>query len=309
MVKKIVRYLRSVPRAVLCFGWSERGDTVVVTVDADQAGCSETRRSTSSGVIQVNDHVLSEWSTTQSTVALSSGESAFVAIVKGVVMGLSTRNLLNELGGCITQVVIRSDSSARRGMASSLGVGRRSMHLETKSLFAQHLIKDGLVVLEPVHTKVKTADIGMKYLDAPTMRRLIGLLGVRLLTLDGAEARRCEDAQQVQDDGRFVFVWTAVVTAVNILVTVCIMCRNCYVVHTETLTEDVNEINKEVDECETQKPIAIVGDVWTNCVPTFLTADEPLRLRAAAAPFNTENLCGEYGPLLFFLFKHMMNEN
>ena len=60
MVKKIVRYLKSVPRAVLCFGWSERGDTVVVTVDADHAGCSETRRSTSSGVIQVNDHVLSE---------------------------------------------------------------------------------------------------------------------------------------------------------------------------------------------------------------------------------------------------------
>ena len=98
---KIVRYLRSVPRAVLCFGWSERGDTVVVTVDADHAGCSETRRSTSSGVIQVNDHVLSEWSTTQSTVALSSGESEFVAIVKGVVMGLFTRNLLNELGWCI----------------------------------------------------------------------------------------------------------------------------------------------------------------------------------------------------------------
>ena len=102
MLKKIVRYLRSVPRAVLCFGWSERGDTVVVTVDADHAGCSETRRSTSSGVIQVNGHVLSEWSTTQSTVALSSGASEFVAIVKGVVMGLFTRNLLNELGWCIT---------------------------------------------------------------------------------------------------------------------------------------------------------------------------------------------------------------
>ena len=69
---------------------------------ADHAGCSETRRSTSSGVIQVNGHVLSEWSTTQSTVALSSGASEFVAIVKGVVMGLFTRNLLNELGWCIT---------------------------------------------------------------------------------------------------------------------------------------------------------------------------------------------------------------
>ena len=152
-------------------------------------------------------------------------------------------------------------------MASRLGVGRRSKHLETKSLFAQHLIKDGLVVLEPVHTKVKTADIGMKYLDAPTMTRLIGLLGVRLLTLDGAEARRCEDAQQVQDDGRFVFVGTAVVTAVIILVTVCTKCRNCYVVHTETLTEDVNEINKEVDECETQKKLRSLGMFGSTVYP------------------------------------------
>ena len=70
--------------------------------------------------------------------------------------------------------------------------------------------------------------------------------------------------------------------------------------HTETLTEDVNEINKEVDECETQEPIEIVGDAWISCLPSFLTADETLRLRAAAAPFNTENLCGEFGPLFSF---------
>ena len=112
-----MRYLKSVPRAVLCFGWCERSETLVVTVDADHAGCSEARRSTSSRVIQVNGHVLDEWSTTQSMVALSSGESEFVAIVKGIVMGLFTKDLLYELGWCISEVVVRSDSSA--GRASS----------------------------------------------------------------------------------------------------------------------------------------------------------------------------------------------
>ena len=57
MVKKVVPYLKSLPKAVLCFGWNEHNDTVVVTVAADHAGCSKTRRSTSSGVIQVNGHV------------------------------------------------------------------------------------------------------------------------------------------------------------------------------------------------------------------------------------------------------------
>ena len=83
-------------------------------------------------------------------------------------------------------------------MASRLGVGRRSKHLETKSLFAQHLIKDGLVMLEAVHTKVDTADNVTKYLGTPTMRMLIGMLGVRLLTLDGAEAARCESTHHAQ---------------------------------------------------------------------------------------------------------------
>ena len=113
-------------------------------------------------------------------------------------MGLFAKNVLNELGWCTIEVVIGSDSSAGRGMASRLGVGRQSKHLETKSLFAQHLIKDGLVMLETVHMKVNTADISTKYLDAPTMRRLVGLLGARLLTLDGAEATRCDVTRRAQ---------------------------------------------------------------------------------------------------------------
>ena len=211
MVKRIVRYPKSVRRAVLCFGWCERSNTIVVTVDADHAGCSATRRRTSSGVIQVNDHVLSEWSTTQSTVALSSGESDFVAIVKGIVMGLFAKNLLNDRGWNIAEVMVLSDSSAGRGMASKLGVGRRSKHLETKSLFAQHLTKDGLVTLETVHTKVNTADIGTKYLDATTVTKLNGLPGIRLLTLDGAEAARSNGVRCVEAVGWLVFVSIAVV--------------------------------------------------------------------------------------------------
>ena len=49
MVKRTVRYFKSLPRAVLCFGWCERSGTLVVTADADHAGHSESRRSTSSG--------------------------------------------------------------------------------------------------------------------------------------------------------------------------------------------------------------------------------------------------------------------
>ena len=48
---------------------------------------------------------------------------------------------------------------------------------------------------------MNTADIGTKYLDASTMRRLVGLLGIRLLTLDGAEAVRFDDKRRAHTDG------------------------------------------------------------------------------------------------------------
>ena len=176
-----------------------------------------------------------------------------MAIVEGLVVGLFVKNLLNELGWCITDLVTRSDSSAGRGMASRLGVGRRSKHLETKSLFAQHVIKDGLVMLEAVHTKVNTADIGTKYLDAPTMRKLIGMLGVRLLTLDGAEVARCESTLHAQSGDWYVFVRVAVVTAIVIVSTTWWNGRRVCVADAETHTETEDETDDEIAKNETQR--------------------------------------------------------
>ena len=59
-------------------------------------------------------------------------------------------------------------------MASRLRVGRRPKHLETKSLFALQLIKDGLVVLETVHTKVNTADMARSTLMHPRCEGWLG---------------------------------------------------------------------------------------------------------------------------------------
>ena len=67
----------------------------------------------------------------------------------------------------------------------------------------------------------------------------------------------------------------------------------------------MNEIIKGVDEFETRQLIAIDEEIWINSIAMFLTASEALRLRAVAIPFNNEYICGEYGPLLFFLSRNM----
>ena len=67
----------------------------------------------------------------------------------------------------------------------------------------------------------------------------------------------------------------------------------------------MNETMKGVDEFESGQPIAIDEGTWINNIAKFLTVSEALRLRVVATPFNNDYICGEYGPLLFFLSRNM----
>ena len=64
------------------YRWQGQED-LTVYVDTDWAGCFKTRRSISGGAIMRGTHLLKHWSTTQQTVALSSGEAELKGIVNG----------------------------------------------------------------------------------------------------------------------------------------------------------------------------------------------------------------------------------
>ena len=67
----------------------------------------------------------------------------------------------------------------------------------------------------------------------------------------------------------------------------------------------MNETMKGDDEFITRQPIAIDEETWIHSIAKFLTASEALRLRVVATEFNNDYICGEYGPLLFFLSRNM----
>ena len=50
-LKRVGRYLITVPRLVMQFPWQPLDDTLTVYTDADYAGCLRTRKSTSGGVV------------------------------------------------------------------------------------------------------------------------------------------------------------------------------------------------------------------------------------------------------------------
>ena len=64
--------------------------------DSDWAGCRDTRRSTSGGMIYFEGAVLSFWSRTQTTIALSSCEAELYAINMATIEALNVKSTIEE---------------------------------------------------------------------------------------------------------------------------------------------------------------------------------------------------------------------
>ena len=124
-LKRLGRFLVGKPRMVYTFP-RQRVDAVDVYTDTDWAG---TRKSTSGGCIMLGRHTVKHWSSTQASVALSSGEAEFYGLVRAAGQGLGYRALLADLG---LEVPVRvwTDSSAAIGVCSRQGLGKLR-HIDT----------------------------------------------------------------------------------------------------------------------------------------------------------------------------------
>ena len=91
---------------------------------------TETRKSTSGGVITFGKHYINSWSKTQAIVELSSAESELYGLVKCVSETLEVKSALFDFG-ILVGGVIKSDASAALGIIQRQGLGKLR-HVETK---------------------------------------------------------------------------------------------------------------------------------------------------------------------------------
>ena len=84
-VKKVVRFAKGMGQVKFLYEWQSEQEAreITVIVDSDWAGCKETRKSTSGGVLKVGRHVVRTLSSTQPTRATSSGEAELIAMYEG----------------------------------------------------------------------------------------------------------------------------------------------------------------------------------------------------------------------------------
>ena len=148
------------------YAWQNNDEAcdITVLVDSDWAGNTETRKSTSGGVLKVGKHVIRTWSSTQTTVATSSGEAELIAMYDGATRGLGMQTVMTEMGLSpqLKMVRISTDSSVAKSFVATRGLGKMR-HLEVKFLWLQEIVQMGNVRVEKVSGATNIADALTKY--------------------------------------------------------------------------------------------------------------------------------------------------
>ena len=128
----------------------------------------------------LGEHCMKHWSSTQTSISLSSGEAEFAGVIRGAGHGLGHQALLKDVG---VEVPLRvwTDSSAAIGICSRQGLGKLR-HLDTHTLWIQQAVRTKRVDLRKVDGERNPADILTKHsISRQRLESLITLYGCRYL--------------------------------------------------------------------------------------------------------------------------------
>jgi hypothetical protein len=101
--------------------------------------------------------VLKAWSSTQATIATSSGEAELNALVKAAYEGLGLQSIARDVGISV-QMHVFVDSSAAQSIASRSGLGR-TKHVEVKYLWVQEAVSRCRFAVGRVPGDLNPADV------------------------------------------------------------------------------------------------------------------------------------------------------
>ena len=151
-----------------------------VYVDSVWAGCVHTRKSTTGFSITFLGATISYGSRTQATIALSSAEAELYAINTGATEAVHFQNLLTDLLNNKANIKIHADSSSGKSIATRIGTGKKTKHVELKHLFLQQLVALNHLQIIKIHTNDNPADILTKYVSAEALQRHLHSVGLHL---------------------------------------------------------------------------------------------------------------------------------
>ena len=143
--------------------------------------------------------MLKSWSTSQSVIALSSGEAELYALMRLATQTLGIMSMAKDFGDLLT-AEIQTDSSAAMGMAHRAGLGGKSRHIDVQYLWIQDCVKSKEVSLAKVHTDENIADVLTKYLGKESFEKHLESMGYTWLEGRASEGRSVANVGRSQPE-------------------------------------------------------------------------------------------------------------
>jgi len=168
--KRILRYLKKTV-----------GLQLKVFSDADFAGDTDNRRSTSGCCVLFGGGVVSWFSKRQSTVALSTMEAELMAMTAAIQEALWLKMLLTELSVDVvetTGVTVLQDNQAAIAFSQNPKYFSRAKHLDIRFYFVREKVHAGEISIKYCPTKEMVADVLTKAISEKQFVCLREMLGV-----------------------------------------------------------------------------------------------------------------------------------
>jgi hypothetical protein len=177
-MKRILRYLRGTPDFDLLLRRLSSSD-LVVYIDADWAGCPDTRRSTSGYAVFLGDNLVSWSAKRQTVVSRSSVEAEYRAVTNGVAEAIWLRQLLHELQAPPSRcTLIYCDNINAVYLSTNPVQYQRTKHVEIDLHFVREKVAIGQVCVLHVPTTSQFADILTKGLPSSVFNEFRSSLNI-----------------------------------------------------------------------------------------------------------------------------------
>ncbi|KXJ68187.1 hypothetical protein RP20_CCG005158 [Aedes albopictus] len=178
-LKRVVRYLLATENYELKLGQQDRDLTLVGFSDADWAGDTTDRKSTSGFAYQLGGATVSWGSRKQCCVSTSTMEAEYIALSEAGQEAVWLRRLLSELGEKqLNPTVVNEDNRSCMDFVSQDRQNKRSKHIDTKYFHAKDLCSSGVIMLKSCPTQSMIADVFTKPLGASKMKQYAEQLGL-----------------------------------------------------------------------------------------------------------------------------------
>ena len=126
----------------------------------------------------VDGGCVKNWSSTQATIAQSSGEAEYYAMVRAAAEAMSMQSIMKDMGWHST-ITVWVDSSAAKSIASRVGLGK-VRHMEVKFLWLQEVVKAKRVQIRKVAGDKNPADVLTKPRSVRENEGLLRVVGVEV---------------------------------------------------------------------------------------------------------------------------------